>query len=233
MASTALPLATFRFWAQYFRFETEGFEILASSEPSLIVAYHGGPWTFDLWMLAARMHDELGYFPRAVWHPVWWRVPGVREAVAELGGIPGRPSDADVVAIKSRGEHLVLAPGGTREGLRPFWRRRRVDFGRRRGYLRLALAHDLPIIPVVASGLDQTFLGLNDGHALSRRLFGTDGVPTWLGVGLGGMWPLALPFPVKIRQQVGAPIRVASLPLERAHARVTATLQAMLDGLEA
>jgi 1-acyl-sn-glycerol-3-phosphate acyltransferase len=233
MASTALPLATFRFWAQYFRFETEGFEILASSEPSLIVAYHGGPWTFDLWMLAARMHDELGYFPRAVWHPVWWRVPGVREAVAELGGIPGRPSDADVVAIKARGEHLVLAPGGTREGLRPFWRRRRVDFGRRRGYLRLALAHDLPIIPVVASGLDQTFLGLNDGQALSRRLFGTDGVPTWLGIGLGGMWPLALPFPVKIRQQVGAPIRVASLSLERAHSRVTATLQAMLDGLEA
>src|SRR5439155_6752905 len=115
----------------------------------------------------------------------------------------------------------------------PFWRQRRVDFGRRRGYLRLARTHGLPIIPVVASGLDQTFLGLNDGHALSRRLFGTDGVPTWLGVGLGGMWPLALPFPVKIRQQVGAPIRVASLPLERAHARVTATLQAMLDGLEA
>jgi 1-acyl-sn-glycerol-3-phosphate acyltransferase len=233
MASTALPLATFRFWAQYFRFETEGFEIVATSEPSLIVAYHGGPWTFDLWMLAARMHDELGYFPRAVWHRMWWRVPGVRDAVTELGGIAGRPTDADVAAIKSRGEHLVLAPGGTREGLRPFWQQRRVDFGRRRGYLRLARAHDLPIIPVVAAGLDQTFLGLNDGYALSRRLFGTDEVPTWLGLGLGGMWPLALPFPVKIRQQVGAPIQVGSLPLERAHARVTATLQSMLDGLHA
>jgi 1-acyl-sn-glycerol-3-phosphate acyltransferase len=115
MPSTTLPLATFRLWAEYFRFETEGFDILATSEPSLIVAYHGGPWTFDLWMLAARMHDELGYFPRAVWHPLWWRVPGVREAVADLGGIPGRPSDADVAEIKSRGQHLVLAPGGTRE----------------------------------------------------------------------------------------------------------------------
>jgi 1-acyl-sn-glycerol-3-phosphate acyltransferase len=231
--STALPLASFRFWAQYFRFETEGFEILATSEPSLVVAYHGGPWTFDLWMLAARMHDELGYFPRAVWHPLWWRVPGVREAVAELGGIPGRPTDADVAAVKSRGEHLVVAPGGTREGLRPFWQQRRVDFGRRRGYLELARAHDLPIIPVVASGLDQTFLGLNDGYALSRRLFGREEIPAWLGLGLGGLWPLALPFPVKIRQQVGAPIRVSSLPLEEAHARVTATLQSMLDGLHA
>jgi hypothetical protein len=68
---------------------------------------------------------------------------------------------------------------------------------------------------------------------LSRRLFGTEGFPTWLGLGLGGVWPLALPFPVKIRQQVGAPIRIASLSLEQAHARVTATLQAMLDGLHA
>ena len=54
-----LALATFRFWTQYFRFETEGFEVLAATEPSLIVGYHGGPWTFDLWMLGARMYGEL------------------------------------------------------------------------------------------------------------------------------------------------------------------------------
>jgi 1-acyl-sn-glycerol-3-phosphate acyltransferase len=233
MASTALPLATFRFWRQYFRYETEGFENLASAEPSLIVAYHGGPWTVDLFMLATQMHDELGYFPRAVWHPLWWRVPGVRDAVVELGGIPGRPSDDEMAEIKARGQHLVIAPGGTREGLRPFWRRGRIDFGARRGYLRLALAHDLPIIPVVASGLDETFVGLNDGHAWSKRLFGSQRIPVWFGLGLGGVWPLALPFPVKIRQRVGEPIEVASLPLEEAHERVTATLQAMLDGLHA
>jgi 1-acyl-sn-glycerol-3-phosphate acyltransferase len=233
MASAALPLATFRLWTQYFRYEMEGFEIIESAEPSLIVAYHGGPWTFDLFMLATRMHDELGYFPRAVWHPLWWRVPGVRDAVVELGGIPGQPSHDEMSDLKARGQHLVIAPGGTREGLRPFWRRGHVDFGGRRGYLRLALAHDLPIIPVVASGLDETFVGLNDGHAWSKRLFGPDRIPVWFGLGLGGVWPLALPFPVKIRQRVGEPIEVASLPLEEAHARVTATLQAMLDGLHA
>jgi 1-acyl-sn-glycerol-3-phosphate acyltransferase len=233
MASAELPLATFRFWARYFRFETEGFDVLASAGPSLIVAYHGGPWTFDLWMLAARMHDELGYFPRAIWHPMWFSVPAVSDAVAELGGIPGRPTDAEVAAIKSRGEHLVVTPGGTREGLRPFWRQRRVDFGRRRGYVELAQAHDLPVIPVVASGLDRTFLGLNDGHELSKRLLGREGIPAWLAVGLGGVWPLALPFPAKIRQRIGPPIDVASLPVEQGHAHVTAALQSMLDGLHA
>ena len=227
-----LPLATFRLWSRYFRYEVDGFDVLAATEPSLIVAYHGGPWTFDLWMLAARMYDELGYFPRASWHRVWWRVPGVREAVAELGGLPGPPTAADVLELKSRGEHLVMAPGGTREGLRPFWRRHRVDFGSRRGYLRLAYAHRLPIIPVVASGLDETFLGLNDGHAVSRRLAGRYGVPAWFAVGLGGPWPFALPFPVRIRQRIGAPIRLGDeTTLEEAHVRVTTTLQSMLDAL--
>ena len=235
-----IPLATFRFWTQYFRFETEGFEVLATTEPSLIVGYHGGPWTFDLWMLGARMYDELGYFPRASWHRIWWQFPALRQAVTELGGLPGPPTDADVIAVKSRGEHLVMAPGGTREALRPFWKSHCVDFGRRRGYLRLAHAHDLPIIPVVASGLDETFLGLNDGHALSRRLFGRGDAPAWLALGLGGIWPCALPFPVKIRQRVGAPIRLGSLPdsvadgddaVERVHAHVTTTLQSMLDEL--
>ena len=218
MADASLALATFRFWTRYFRFEVEGFDIVATSEPALLVGYHGGPWTFDLWMLGLRMHDELGYFPRASWHSVWWRVPALGRAVEELGGIRGAPTDDDVRTLKARKEHFVVAPGGTREGLRPFWSGGHVDFGRRRGYLKLAQAHDLPIIPVVARGLDGTYVGLNDG-------------PPWLALGLGGIWPLAAPFPVKIRQRIGEPIRLDSLPLEEAHAQVTSTLQSMLDKL--
>jgi 1-acyl-sn-glycerol-3-phosphate acyltransferase len=216
---------------RYFRFEIEGFDVLAKTESSLIVAYHGGPWTFDLWMLAARMHDELGYFPRAFWHRIWWGFPALRQAVTELGGLPGPPSKDDMIGIKARGEHMVVTPGSTREGMRPFWRRHRVDFGPRRGYLRLAHAHDLPIIPVVSTGLDETFLGLSDGFALPTRLPGQGELPLWLALGIGGIWPFALPFPVKIRQRVGSPIRVGSLPLEEAHRHVTSTLQSMLDAL--
>jgi 1-acyl-sn-glycerol-3-phosphate acyltransferase len=230
--ATRVPLAAFRLWAGYFRYEVEGFDVLATTPSSLIVAYHGGPWTFDLWMLAARMHDELGYFPRAFWHRIWWAFPVLAETVTALGGLPGPPSEAEMRAIKQRGEHLVVAPGGTREALRPFWRSGKVDFGPRRGYLRLALAHDLPIIPVVSTGLDATFLGLSPGYTVSHRLLGQARLPIYLGVGLGGVWPLAAPFPVKIRQRVGAPLELSpDVDLEHAHRRVTGTLQSMLDGL--
>ena len=126
-----------------------------------------------------------------------------------------------------------MAPGGTREGLRPVWNRHRVDFGGRRGYLRLAAAHDLPIIPVASSGLDETFLGLSRGYALPA--FGGAELPLWLAIGVGGIWPFALPFPMKVRQRIGSPIRLGPLDgdaaLEEAHRRVTAALQAMLDDL--
>jgi 1-acyl-sn-glycerol-3-phosphate acyltransferase len=227
--------ATFKLWRRYFRFETEGFDVLRDTESSLIVGYHGGPWTYDLWMLGDRMHEELGYFPRAVWHWLWWTIPGLRELVDELGGLRGAPTPAQIAELKARGEHLVVAPGGMREAMRPFWRHGVVDLGDRRGYVRLALRHDLPIIPVVATGIDGTFLGLNDGYALSRRLFGRGDLPAWLALGAGGIWPLALPRPVKIRQRIGAPIRLAggaddADAVETGHVRVTAALQAMLDG---
>ena len=234
----AVSLATFKVWQRYFRFETDNFEVLRETETSLIVGYHGGPWTFDLWMLGDRMHDELGYFPRAVWHWLWWTIPGLRQAVSELGGLRGAPTQDEMDDLKERGEHLIVAPGSMREAMRPFWRGGRVDLGDRRGYVRLALLHDLPVIPVVSRGLDETFLGLNDGYALSKRLFGRGDLPAWLAVGVGGLWPLALPFPVKIRQCIGEPIHLGSLgapddpdALDRAHMHVTTTLQSMLDEL--
>lgn len=207
-------LATFRFWQRYFRYEVEGFEILAETEPAVVVGYHGGPWALDLLMLGTRVHDELGYFPRACWHPVWWRIPSVGKVVTDLGGLPRRPTDDEMHTLKARGEHIVFAPGATREGLRPLWDGRRVDFGPHRGYAKLALAHGMPIIPVVAPGMDRTYVGLNTG------------LP-WLGLGVAGVWPLALPFPVKIRQRIGAPIRPHG-DVETVHATVTSALQAML-----
>ena len=226
-----ISLPTVKLWRRYFRFETEGFDVLRDTETSLIVGYHGGPWTFDLWLLGDRMHDELGYFPRAVWHRLWWTIPGLQQVVEELGGLRGAPTAEEMDDLKARG---LLEDGGTTQAQDLH----RVDLGDRRGYLRLALDYDLPIIPVVATGLEATFVGLNDGYRTSLRVFGRGDLPAWLAFGVGGIWPLALPFPAKIRQRIGEPIRLGSLParngddlLELAHEHVATTLQSMLDDL--
>jgi hypothetical protein len=137
-----------------------------------------------------------------------------------------------------RGELIVVQPGGTREGCRSSRHRYEVDWGERTGYLRLALRHRLPIIPVAAAGVDDGYLGLNDGYAWGKRLGVPHRLPLWLGVGPLGLWPLSPPFPVKITQLIGAPIDLEDggpidpgdrEALLRAHRRVAAAVQALLD----
>src|SRR5262249_10613156 len=73
-------LATFRAAARSFRYEVRGLERLRGPS-SLIVGYHGGPWALDVFMLSARMHDELGQLPRAIFLETWGWFPVLRDMV--------------------------------------------------------------------------------------------------------------------------------------------------------
>ena len=58
------------------------------------------------------------------------------------------------------GAALLVYPGGDDEVHRPSWERHKVDFAGRKGFVRLALEHDVPIVPVVAIGGQETALFL-------------------------------------------------------------------------
>jgi 1-acyl-sn-glycerol-3-phosphate acyltransferase len=225
--------------SKYFRFECEGFDNLRT-QSSLIVGYHGSPFPVDVFMLSARVHDELGYMLPAIWLRTWGQIPGLRTMVPALSGFLSEPNAEEMKTLVSQGKHLVVLPGGSREGMRPFWRRYRLEWGDRVGYLKLALRHGLPIIPIASSGTDGGWLGLVDGYRLSKRLFGHGGVPVWLGVGPLGIWPLSPPWPVKVRQRIGTPIDLGSLKrpnqtedefLRHANEHVQRVVQGMLDDL--
>ena len=53
---------------------------------------------------------------------------------------------------------------------RPTWESARVDFGGRRGFIRLAQEEDVPIVPVVAIGGQETALFLSRGEGLAQLL---------------------------------------------------------------
>ena len=114
-----------------------------------------------------------------------------------------------------------------------------MNWGRRTGYLKLALRLGLPVVPVACLGTDDTYIGLNDGDTWSRRLRAPKGLPVWLGLGPLGLWPLSPPFPVKLTQRIGAPIELPpTAPRDRPamqglHGQVTAAVQGLLDDLRA
>ncbi len=226
-----------RFLRIWHRFSVEGLDpILEMPGSKLIVGYHGRGLPMDLGHVGLLIYEQKGYLPKTITHAVLHKIPGVRELFKAWGGIPG--DGPEVNEALERGEMLILAPGGAREGLRTFRERYRVDWGHHRGYLKFALKHKLPIVPVASSGVDDRFIGLNNGHAIGKALNLPDAFPLWVGIGVGGIFPFALPLPAKIHTIVGEPIHLeehsshspgSKEHLDELHDYVTGRVQALLD----
>lgn len=233
-----LYLASWRIARRYFRYEVEGMEHLETGCPALIVGYHGRPVAYDLCILLLEVHERQGYMPHGIIHGAVNANPVLKWLSDGLGFVTG---DGEAIATAAaRGEHIVVLPGGTREGCRSIRDRYRVEWGKRTGYLKLALKHGLQVVPVAAHGIDAAYIGLNDGYRWGKRVHMPARLPLWLGVGPLGLWPVSPPFPVKIRQRIGEPIDLeAGGPIDPrdrdallgVHGRVTAKVQELLDGL--
>jgi hypothetical protein len=220
----------------YHRFEVRGLERVERFGPALIVGYHGRAVAHDMIMLMAVLRERGGRDIRAVIHKMVPKIPILRWIPEGLGYITGDGDDME--RLIERGESLMVTPAGSLEGCRSFRERYKVKWGNRYGYLRLALKYKLPIIPTAGTGVDDTYIGLNDGYAWGKRLKLPGNLPFWIAFGINGPWPWTLPFPVKIVCHVGEPIDLeADGPVDpddrealaRLHAKVTGAVQALLD----
>jgi 1-acyl-sn-glycerol-3-phosphate acyltransferase len=190
----------------------------------------------DLCMLSVTLYERWGYIPRGVVHGGVESNLLMKWVSNDLGFVTR--DGPDVEEAVRRGQLIAVQPGGTKEGCRSFHHRYEVDWGERTGYLRMALRHRLPIVPAAGEGVDDAYIGLNDGYALGKRLGVPARLPLWFGVGIAGLWPLSPPLPVKIVSHIGEPIdiegerdaaladRAALLAL---HHKVRAAVQSLLD----
>jgi 1-acyl-sn-glycerol-3-phosphate acyltransferase len=112
------------------------------------------------------------------------------------------------------GSALLVYPGGDVEVHRPSWERHRVDFDGRQGFIRLAIEENVPIVPVVSVGGQETALFLSRGERLARllaldRLFRLKVLPISLalpwGLNIGDMMG-HIPLPAKITIEALPPI---------------------------
>jgi 1-acyl-sn-glycerol-3-phosphate acyltransferase len=138
---------------------------------------------------------------------------------------------------------VLVYPGGDYEVFRPTWEQGTVDFGGRMGFIRLALRLDVPIVPVVSIGSQETALFLTRGERLAR-LTGVDRIlrlktfPIIFGLPFGLMPAIFghIPLPAKITIQVMEPIdlreRYGEDPdVERINRDLLGGMQDVLDAL--
>jgi 1-acyl-sn-glycerol-3-phosphate acyltransferase len=205
----------------YFRVETGGWEHVPPAGQVLFVGSHnGGLACPDLPMFLYDWFRRFGYDRRVfgLAHArVWQAYPPLAALAARVGAVPFHARQA--LQLLQQGESLLVYPGGGQDAFRPHRLRHRIHFHGRTGFLRLAIWHDLPVIPLISWGSHDTLVVLEDLYPLARRL-NRMGMPWLLGLDpevmplyLGLPWGLALgpvpnlPLPAKIHTRVGEPIR--------------------------
>jgi 1-acyl-sn-glycerol-3-phosphate acyltransferase len=144
-------------------------------------------------------------------HNLVMAMPGLG-FLRKYGTVAASPQNAEK-ALDS-GAALLVFPGGDYEVHRPSWDRFKVDFNGRKGFIRLALRHDVPIVPIVTVGGQETALFLSRGDRLARllRIDKTLRLKV-LPISLALPWGLNvgdlmghLPLPAKITSQALPPI---------------------------
>ncbi len=144
------------------------------------------------------------------------------------------------------GAAVLVFPGGDFEVHRPSWQRNKTDFGGRKGFIKLALAEGVPIVPVVTCGGQETALFLSRGEWLAKltrvdKVFRLKVLPISLalpwGLNIGDMLG-HIPLPAKITIEVLAPIDLteqfgAAPDLDEVYDHLHRVMQEALDSLAA
>jgi 1-acyl-sn-glycerol-3-phosphate acyltransferase len=230
----------------YFRAEVRGLGNVPEEGPVLLVGNHsGGNLTPDTGVFTLAFSTYFGV-ERAFYqlaHNLVLSMPGL-SFLRKYGTVAASQENARK-ALQA-GAAVLVYPGGDYEVHRPIWESGRVDFGGRKGFLRLALDEGVPIVPVVSIGGQETSLFLSRGERLAKglrldKLFRLKVLPIsialpWI-INVGDMAG-HLPLPAKITVEALPPIDLrrefgADPDLDEVYDHLVRQMQETLDALAA
>ena len=224
----------------YFRADVRGLDRIPTAGPVLLVGNHSGgnvpPDTFVFTLAFCSyfgverpfyqlVHNLVALYPALRWLPRF--------------GTVAASHDNARLALES-GAAVLVYPGGDYEVYRPSWQRHVVDFGGRKGFVRLARETGVPIIPVASVGGQETALFLGRGQGLARllmldKILRLKSLPISVALPWGlnvTDWLGHIPLPAKIVIEVQEPIEVTDDD-QAVYDAVIASLQAGVNQLAA
>jgi 1-acyl-sn-glycerol-3-phosphate acyltransferase len=243
---TTLP--TLRMFSDiYHRAEVRGLDNIPAEGPVLLVGNHsGGTLISDTFVFSQAFYDHFGPLRRfhQLAHDLVFQIPGVRGSLSRYGTVPASPEN--MCLALERDAALLVYPGGDHETYRPTWESAEIDFAGRTGFVRLAIEHDVPIVPVVAIGGQETALFLGRGRRFARALrldslLRLKVLPAQIGPPFGvtvldlpGRIPLPAKITIRTLPKIDLKQRLGAKPdIEEAYELVTGKMQKALSDLDA
>jgi 1-acyl-sn-glycerol-3-phosphate acyltransferase len=234
---------------RYFDADVQGFENLPKEGPMLIVGNHsGGTLVPDVSVFISSWYRARGIgsplTPLAF--DAMFGLPGIGRAARRAGAMPASRENAS--AALASGAAVLVYPGGDHDAYRPWTHRNRIDFADRKGFVKLALRAQVPVVPLVGHGAHESVVVIARGDTISRFI-GFDALRTTVMPLVWQLpWGLSIPFipgipmPAKISLQLCPPMDWSRYGPEAADDRavvqqcyeeITGVMQQTLDRLAA
>jgi 1-acyl-sn-glycerol-3-phosphate acyltransferase len=143
----------------YFRVQTEGWHHIPPEGKMLIVGSHnGGSASPDTSMFMYDWYRRFGYerLTYGLMHRLAWKIPNVGRLAAPVGAVIAHPKTA--IAALQRDAAVLVYPGGAEDMFRPHRLRDRIYFAGRKGFIKLALREEAPIVPAISHGAHDTLI---------------------------------------------------------------------------
>ncbi len=155
---------------KYFRLEVEGIEHIPKDGSVLITPNHSGYSGFDAFVLAHEIHREIKRIPRVLTHHLWFLTKTTAIPAQKLGFVEATTKNG--LKYLKKKQPVILFPEGEHGNFKTTATRmyRLQEF--KRGFIRMAIETQTPIVPTLVIGAEETHINLKE-LKLTKFLRGT------------------------------------------------------------
>lgn len=158
MLYKAIPHFFMELMKKYFRVTVEGVENLPKKGPVIIAPNHSGFSGLDAMLLSYLIHQQIGRPAWVMTHHFWFLTKTTAIPAHKLGFVEATKKNAKDFLNRKR--LIVLFPEGEYGNFKPSTKAYRLqEF--KRGFVRLALETQCPIVPTIVIGAEETHINLS------------------------------------------------------------------------
>lgn len=157
MLYKAIPHFFMELMKKYFRISIEGIENLPKEGPVLITPNHSGFSGLDAMLISYLIHEHTARTAWVLTHHFWFLTKATSVPAHKLGFIEATKNNG--VKYLKKKQVVVLFPEGEFGNFKPSTKAYRLqEF--KRGFVRMALETQTPIVPTIVIGAEETNINL-------------------------------------------------------------------------